>query len=801
MAESFKNQVDALTGFASTEDLALADWLTAGARYVLNAMPLSKLSRVASNTNFTNSQDAEGKRIISVLRKDANNSNRYMPCRELEPHQMGTVHDSAYMEYATTSDPAYIIHNQVINTFPESAASNDSRVVGINTDITVADSATSIDNFPDEAEYSVVLYAARNAVERLMNNLQSNNDITTAFTAVNTELDETQAICDLINTQVDTAVTELAESAVNVDSSVDTALSAMTTASGRINTAVQLANAEFDQSDALLDLGEADTEGAINTALAAITNELAETQAICDLINTQVDDAVTEIAEMKTNVDDNVDTALAAIKTSADKINAAVVLSNAEFDKAEGESAHAEAEADDGAVATALTEIHTQVDAAVALISTGSGDNAIVNKLALVETNISNAATEIGIAKAEAAEIATQTDSASGSSKFNVALDAINTAVDKFRADADDPALFGDESVYLTGDGLTKVKDALDNATNLINNNQPSATTDAFGAQALEDTEIVQSALNIAQTEQSRARVHLEEFTTAVNGLQAEINGFATEVNARATFTGAKGQAVQAYISTAQGYINEAQSNLALANGYNTAVGAYLTAAQGYASEIQAYVTTTQMFIGTATNRINVGNAYLAEANARASEVNTYASEVNSRLSHVNAQGGVVNAFLSAAQGYASEIQNKIAISQGYSNEVSTRLLQAQAKREESSARLQTGNAYLSEAQMAVNEVNSYGAEVAQRLQQVGAQGNVAANYIGAAQGYANEITSKINIASSYIQEAQARLATDNSKYQWYTQQYQMIDAQYKESLQVLGIETINQKKESKDIR
>lgn len=628
MAESFKNQVDALTGFASTEDLALADWLTAGARYVLNAMPLSKLSRVASNTNFTNSQDAEGKRIISVLRKDANNSNRYMPCRELEPHQMGTVHDSAYMEYATTSDPAYIIHNQVINTFPESAASNDSRVVGINTDITVADSATSIDNFPDEAEYSVVLYAARNAVERLMNNIQTNSDITTALTATNTELDETQAICDLINTQVDAAVTE--------------------------------------------------------------------------------------IAETVTNIDDNVDTALTAMNTSADKMNAAIDLANAEFDKAETEADSAEAEADDAAVATALGLINTQVDAAVALISTGSGDNAVVNKLALVETNISNAATEIGLAKAEAAEIATQTDN---SGDFETALDAINTAVDKFQAASADPALYGDEDVYTTGVGFTKVKDALDNATNLINNNQPSATTDAFGAQALEDTEIVQSALNIAQTEQSRARVHLEEFTTAVNGLQAEINGFATEVTSRANFTGAKGQAVQAFINTAQAFISEAQTNLALANGYNNAVGAYLNAAQGYAAEIQAYVTTSQMFIGTASNRISVGNAYLSEANTR------------------------------------------------------------------------------------VAEVNSYGAEVQSRLSQVGAQGNVAASYIAAAQGYANEITSKINIASSYLQEAQSRLSIDNSKYQWYTQQYQMIDAQYKESLQVLGIETINQKKESKDIR
>ena len=75
-----------------------------------------------------------------------------------------------------------------------------------------------------------------------------NSDITTAFTAVNTELDETQAVCDLINTQVDSAVVELAESATNVDSAVDTAVAAMATAAGRINTAVALAILEFDKS-------------------------------------------------------------------------------------------------------------------------------------------------------------------------------------------------------------------------------------------------------------------------------------------------------------------------------------------------------------------------------------------------------------------------------------------------------------------------------------------------------------------------------------------------------------------------
>ena len=568
MAESFKNQVDALTGFASTEDLALADWLTAGARYVLNAMPLSKLSRVASNTNFTNSQDAEGKRIISVLRKDANNSNRYMPCRELEPHQMGTVHDSAYMEYATTSDPAYIIHNQVINTFPESAASNDSRVVGINTDITVADSATSIDNFPDEAEYSVVLYAARNAVERLMNNIQTNSDTT---------------------------------------------------------------------------------------------------------------------------------------------------------------------------LATALGLINTQVDEAVVLISTGSGDNAIVNKLALVETNISNAATEIGLAKAEATEIATQTDN---SGDINTALIAMNAAVDKFQAASGDPALYGDEDIYTTGVGFTKVKDALDNAQKIVDDGANSPTGNAAGDAATylyteEDVELMNGALQIASTEQNRARIHLEEFSTSVNGLQAEINGFATEVTSRVNLTGAKGQAVQAFISTAQAYINEAQANLSLASGYNNAVGAYLNAAQGYAAEIQAYVTSSQMFIGTASNRINVGNAFLAEANARAGEASAYIGEINGRATQIQSQLSVAQGYVQTGAGYSRVADGYGKTAQGY---------------------LGTAATYLSAGQ----------------------------GFASTAQGYVNEVTSKINIASSYLQEMQARLAVDNSKYTWYTQQYQMIDAQYKEQIETL---------------
>ena len=178
MAESFKDQVDALTGCWTTENDALSDWLTAGARSVLNSLPLNKLERIASNENFTNNIDVEGKKILAVVRKDNNHASKiYTPCRKLPPSMMGRVNDTNYMEAASESDPAYIIQNDVLNTYPASNSSSDSRVVFVNSSITSAHGDTSISNFPDEAEYAVVLFAARQALERKISDANVDEDI------------------------------------------------------------------------------------------------------------------------------------------------------------------------------------------------------------------------------------------------------------------------------------------------------------------------------------------------------------------------------------------------------------------------------------------------------------------------------------------------------------------------------------------------------------------------------------------------------------------------------------------------
>ena len=401
------------------------------------------------------------------------------------------------------------------------------------------------------------------------------------------------------------------------------------------------------------------------TAITAINTELDETQAICDLINTQVDSAVAELAESATLVDSNVDTACAAIATAAGRVNTAVGLANGQFDAAVLEAAQAENEADDSAIATALAAINTQIDSAVSIAGN------MHTYLGNANTRIGTATTEIGIAKTEAAEIATQTDN---SSDIETALDAMNTALDKFRADGGAPALFGDASSYTSSVGITKVKAALDKAIALLDGNAPSSTTDADAWIVDEDIEMLSGLLNTSQTQVQIANAQLAEWTASVQALQTEANGFASEVSARVGFTGAKSQAVQSYIGTANAYLAEVQQDIALAAGYGNAMGAYISAAQGYAAEVQAYQVSTQIFAGTSQNRINAGNAFLAEANASGQEAQVYSSEVQSRLSQVQGQTGVAQGYMAAAQGYAGEIQSKVAIGQGYANEVQSRL-------------------------------------------------------------------------------------------------------------------------------
>lgn len=293
---TFEAQVVGLTGLTIDDSSAptraeLNQFLSDGAKEVLNALPRSK-QEMFTTSNDLNSSSVNltllGSEVFSVTRDDGTIN---QPCRKIPAKLNGRVRDSDDMMAATATDPVYYIINNILSVVPEPSNSNNAHVHTLAYP-TVSYTHEVIAKFPDDGEYLVPLYASIKALQNALSAKSGNSDITTALTAINTELDETQAICDELNTQVDAAVTQLAESATQVDSSVDTALAAITTAAGRINTAVGLANTQFDSavtSNTAEDIELATSQvNAGNGFLAEASSSANEAQTYVNEVNARI---------------------------------------------------------------------------------------------------------------------------------------------------------------------------------------------------------------------------------------------------------------------------------------------------------------------------------------------------------------------------------------------------------------------------------------------------------------------------------------------------------------------------------
>ena len=119
------------------------------------------------------------------------------------------------------------------------------------------------------------------------------------------------------------------------------------------------------------------------------------------------------------------------------------------------------------------------------------------------------------------------TMSSSWNSDITTALGKVTAALNKM-----DTHTWDDTENFQNGD-LEKVKDALDNAKDVINNNQPSITTDAYGALANEDLELMSGALSIASAEINRASANMAEWNAIGAMALQDANGSIGEASAR----------------------------------------------------------------------------------------------------------------------------------------------------------------------------------------------------------------------------------------------------------------------------
>ena len=425
--------------------------------------------------------------------------------------------------------------------------------------------------------------------------------------------------------------------------------------------------------------GSLQADSDVTTALSAATTELGLANAEIDkmaaesgLNNAELDKATAEITEAVTLVDAAIDTATAAMVTAGGRINTATVLANAEFDKSDTILDKGEVDTET-AVNTALAAIVTEVGECLTIADS-------------MHTAAGNAGTEIGLAKTEAAEIASFTDTGSGSSDINVALAAMNTAADKFRASGDDPGVFGNEDNYHTvNSGITRVMDALDKARTLLTDDaehaglsdvtdEPSTGTySALFWLGEEDPEMVDASLKIVNTELKRAETNLQEWNATITTLSAEIDAFKKEAEARIAVTSAKGQSVKSYTTTAQTFLQQADS-------FGKQIASKIEVSQAYGKEIEARLNQARAKREESKSRIELGSAYLGEAKMGAEEVQSYGNEINARISQVNAQINVAKGYIASGEGYSIVARGYREAAEGYINTATKYLEEASGR-------------------------------------------------------------------------------------------------------------------------
>jgi len=179
---NFDDQVMGLTGLtvsggsSAPSQAELTTFLTNGAQEIINIIPpelkekcMKETNIYIGNTNTTMDMDGTAD-IISVVRENAE-LGYYKDCRKVSIAEALQSLDSSSMYYVTSTDPIYYINSSsgvsTLNIIPTPTAAQPAIVYHISYP-TVAYNNATIANFPDEAEYLVVLYAAIKSIQSAM---------------------------------------------------------------------------------------------------------------------------------------------------------------------------------------------------------------------------------------------------------------------------------------------------------------------------------------------------------------------------------------------------------------------------------------------------------------------------------------------------------------------------------------------------------------------------------------------------------------------------------------------------------
>jgi hypothetical protein len=223
---NFDDQVMGLTGLTisgsstAPSQSELTQFLTDGAKEIINILPSNLKEKCSTETtldNTTTVMDMDGVGEILYVTRENADSGYHTPCRRIPSMYGGLTTDSSnIIHYATSTDPVYWVESQSDSSKlvvkPITTAAQPAKVYHISYPSVAYNSNGTIANFPDEAEYLVVLYAACKSLQSAMGAMQTNAAIdTTALGAIVTELNKVDDIIVEASNKIDAYYTSIGD--------------------------------------------------------------------------------------------------------------------------------------------------------------------------------------------------------------------------------------------------------------------------------------------------------------------------------------------------------------------------------------------------------------------------------------------------------------------------------------------------------------------------------------------------------------------------------------------------------------
>ena len=170
---NFKTQIQDLIG-SFEDDVAINQFLTDGAKELINMMPPSLKEKCTTETTLNNSSttmDMDGVgEILYVNRLSADSGGSRIPCRKVLSMYGELSNDANSLYKASVTDPVYWILSSgdtaILNVIPTPTANQTAVVYHVSYPSVTGSDDSTIANFPDELEHLVVLYAAIRIAER-----------------------------------------------------------------------------------------------------------------------------------------------------------------------------------------------------------------------------------------------------------------------------------------------------------------------------------------------------------------------------------------------------------------------------------------------------------------------------------------------------------------------------------------------------------------------------------------------------------------------------------------------------------